>query len=151
MVPIDVEVKEKRNQNEKHFRKIDGTYEVSLYDYAVHYLENGKWEDIDNTLNDLITDYENKKNDFKVKFPKKLDDNKSISVKLDNYQVSWNFININETAIETDQSNLDYNQDKRILPKVSQRVLYPDINDNVNLEYILLGNELKENIIVNQY
>jgi hypothetical protein len=42
LVPIDFEVTDKRGQTEKHFRKIDGTYEAVLYDSAVHYQENGK-------------------------------------------------------------------------------------------------------------
>jgi hypothetical protein len=63
-VPLDFEVTEKRTENEKHFRKIDGTFEVGLYGHAVHFLESNMWKDIDNSLIDLGADYENKDNNF---------------------------------------------------------------------------------------
>lgn len=42
-----------REENVKHFRLADGSYSAYLYDMPVHILdENGKWQDIDNTLED---------------------------------------------------------------------------------------------------
>ncbi|MDD3999579.1 MAG: hypothetical protein PHX62_01620 [Bacilli bacterium] len=49
-VPIDFEIVDLRSESEKHFRKIDGTYEVVLYSNPVHFEENGEWKDIDNSF-----------------------------------------------------------------------------------------------------
>ena len=46
-----VEVVEMRQENVKHFRLADGTYETVIYPQAVHRKdENGVWQDIDNDL-----------------------------------------------------------------------------------------------------
>ncbi len=87
LVPIDYEIVEKRTENEKHFRKIDGTYEVAIYNQAVHYLNNGKWEDIDNSLVQNKDELETKANKFKLKFPKELDGSKQIKLKMADYSI----------------------------------------------------------------
>lgn len=55
------ELEEKRNENTKYFLKNDGTYEAVLYEDPVHYLKDGKWADIDNSLEDKGNHYESKK------------------------------------------------------------------------------------------
>lgn len=82
------EVIEKREENIKHFLKDYNTYEAVVYPSPVHYKENGKWQDIDNTLeqtkdesgNDVL---ENKKNDYKVKIAKKSNSERLIHIKKD--------------------------------------------------------------------
>jgi len=49
-VAIVAEVKDQRTLDTKTFLKADGTYVAVLYGNVVHYLEDGKYEDIDNTL-----------------------------------------------------------------------------------------------------
>ncbi|MFX0549463.1 hypothetical protein ACOAKC_09000 [Hathewaya histolytica] len=44
------EEEEKREKNIKHFLKEDSTYEAVVYPDAVHYKEDGKWKEIDNSL-----------------------------------------------------------------------------------------------------
>lgn len=44
------EITAKREKNIKYFLKEDMTQEADIYPAAVHYLSNGKWKDIDNTL-----------------------------------------------------------------------------------------------------
>lgn len=53
-VKILEEVEEKRESNIKHYLLEDKTYEAVIYNYPVHYFENGKWKDIDNTLSETI-------------------------------------------------------------------------------------------------
>lgn len=77
------ELTEKREQNVKHFLKDNLTYEADIYPFAVHYFEDGKWKDIDNTLvdnkdeenNDVL---ENVHNDFKIKIAKNSQSNKLV-------------------------------------------------------------------------
>ena len=63
-----IELIEKRKPREKYFLQKDGTIRAEIYDTDVHYLKNGRYEEIDNTLvkeNDSLV---NKSNDFKVEF-----------------------------------------------------------------------------------
>ncbi len=45
-----IELIEKRKLREKHFLQEDGTILAEVYDTDIHYLKNGKYEEIDNTL-----------------------------------------------------------------------------------------------------
>ena len=88
------EVEEKREENIKHFLLDDNTYEAVIYKEPVHYKENGKWQDIDNSLietkNELGNSvFQNKKNDFKVKIDKKSNSENIVSINKDKYEVSW--------------------------------------------------------------
>ncbi len=69
-IPIVAEDTSRRAENEKHFRKQDGSYEVVLYDGAVHYQDGDEWLDIDNTLEEdnKTNTYKNKANKFDIKF-----------------------------------------------------------------------------------
>ena len=44
------ELIEKRSNDTKHFRMSDGSIKACVYPHDVHYLKNGNFEDIDNTL-----------------------------------------------------------------------------------------------------
>ncbi len=53
-VKILQEDEEKRESNVKHFILENKTYEAVVYDSPVHYLEDGKWKDIDNSLAEVV-------------------------------------------------------------------------------------------------
>lgn len=44
------EVTEKREESVKYFLCDDGSYVAATYSAPVHYIENGVWKEIDNTL-----------------------------------------------------------------------------------------------------
>lgn len=151
-VEIESEIIEERALNSKVFRKIDGTYEQAFYDDTIHYLDNGKLKNINNSLiydelNDL---FETQDNAFKLKFPKKLDDNKTIKLFYDDYSIDWNVLNIDSVDILVDEEKASPNNIKE-LTNINQKVLYADIQDNVDIEYIVTGSKIKENIILNEY
>ncbi len=95
-VPIVSEDIAKRTAYEKHFRKMDGTYEVSIYEEAVHYLKDNKWEDINNSLqvNRRSNQITNKANQFQVSFPEKLTEKSFITMDSDAYRIGWYAENI---------------------------------------------------------
>lgn len=150
LVPIVEEDVSKRTANEKHFRKLDGTYEVALYDNEVHYYENGTWHDIDNSFIDNGNKLENKQNAFKTFFPKNLSDNKSIQIKTKDYSIDWRVIDIDKTSAEYVTNNQKQNV-KNELNSIDQSVFYSNIRPNVDLEYILQGSDVKEYIILNDF
>lgn len=149
-VEVDTEVISKRTESSKTFRKIDGTYEVAMYNTPIHYQNEGEWKQIDNSLNDLGDELENKDNKFKVKFPKLIDDNKSIKLTLDKYRMDWNILDINTSSIRYDTSTIEPNNIRELI-HVNQPIMYQQILQDVDIEYILTGNRIKENIILNQY
>ena len=120
-VAIQSEIIDDRTATSKTFRKIDGTYEIAVYNDVIHYQENGEWKQIDNSLNDLGEELENKANHFKVKFPKKLDDNKQIKLTLDSYSIDWNMLNINSSSVSYDDTKIDTSNIKE-LPNINQSV-----------------------------
>jgi len=67
------EITEKRDETTKYFAMSDGTTKACLYPQNIHYLDEGEYKEIDNTLvkdsKDGKTYYKNKKNNFSVKIP----------------------------------------------------------------------------------
>jgi len=71
------EVTELREENTKHFRLEDGTYLAASYVAPVHYKdEEGKWQDIDNRLFLLGSEFST--TDAKIKFSKKITGNENL-------------------------------------------------------------------------
>ena len=152
LIPVTVEDTTMRTETEKYFRKIDGTYEVAIYDGAVHYDDNGEWKDIDNrmiynTNEDL---YENMANKFKIKFPKTIDYNKSIKLDMGDYSIDWSMMGINSSPILYEDSNLSPNNIKELV-NINSSIIYENVITNVNLEYTLSGTNIKEDIILEAY
>ena len=152
---------ERRNsENTKYFKMSDGTVKAAMYNDPVLYKdETGKWQEIDNSLdssdevsNDEASDfngYETKKNKFKVKFAKNANQKKLVSVKMDNYSVSLSLLN------KTKKNNSSMKQEKKakikdltVASNVSQKVYYENILPDTNIEYIVNGSGVKENIVV---
>ena len=46
----EIEIKEKRKPREKHFLREDGTFKAVVYNEDIHFLKNGKYEEIDNSI-----------------------------------------------------------------------------------------------------
>ena len=152
---------ERRNsENTKYFKMSDGTVKAAMYNDPVLYKdETGKWQEIDNSLdssnevsNDEASDfngYETKKNKFKVKFAKNASQKKLVSMKMDNYSVSLSLLN------KTKKNNSSMKQEKKakiedltVASKASQKVYYENILPDTNIEYIVNGSGVKENIVV---
>ena len=69
---------EQRSAFAKIFKRTDGTYTALLSADPIHFLEDGEWKEIDNTLEEKTaggeTVVENKENYFQAKFPESLSD-----------------------------------------------------------------------------
>ncbi|MGN1268184.1 MAG: hypothetical protein ACI4U0_01570, partial [Candidatus Aphodocola sp.] len=133
----EIELIGKRKPREKHFLKKNGIIEAQVFDEDIHFLKDGSYEEIDNTLIDIGDYYTNKNNAYNVKFAKtskeELTDisigNNYIKTKLVNCNVSQLVENINES-------------------KLHKNVCYPNILDNIDLEYNIMPAKVKEAIIL---
>ena len=135
------EIVEKREEYSKTFLRNNMTYEAVIYSKPVHYLENGEWKDIDNSLMEASSNmdsenpndesefgsgteeegtkdaFENKANDFKVKIAKNSSSSKLVSVKKNDYEISWNLPEANEVKankIDTDTKAIDASIEKAV-------------------------------------
>lgn len=160
----DIELRD--SSNIKHFMMSDGTTKAIIYNEDVHYMDDeGLWQDIDNTLYTSDSDksngdelleydgYETQKNKFKVKFAKNSNQKKLVSVKTEDYSMSFSLVadsNKGKSVLSSsmEQEKKKKTDDETILQKVSQKVSYKDILSDTDFEYIISGTSLKENIIV---
>ncbi len=150
------EVTELREETVKHFRTEDGSYVAAQYDMPVHYLDdNGKWQDIDNTLSESGSEYSTR--DAKVKFAKKITGNESLFTLHDgNGKITMSLDGaIKKTqgvvvANESANDSMTKLQKMMALDKLSGTIVYADILPGVDLEYVVQPYQVKENIIVKE-
>ena len=149
------ELIDQRTESAKYFRLDDGSYVVAQYDTAVHYLdESSTWQDIDNTLS--VSGSEITTSNAKIKFAKKTggngslftlhDGNRKLTLSLDGAKKKVAGTVTNHGAEE--DNTLTKLQKMTSLEKISASVKYKDILDDVDLEYVINGLNVKENIIV---
>ena len=151
-----------RTENAKYIRMSDGSYYVATYETAVHYLdENGKWEEIDNTLVSSAAEDDNdfsgvatSKGKLNIKFANNSSSSKLMEIKEENYKVSFHLVGANKTKAATIVNPEEHDENATSLDRLTivkrgiSKVLYSDILDGVDLEYIVIGNKIKENIII---
>ena len=125
------EIKSLRGRREKHFENGDGTITAYMYDEDVHYMCDGVYRQIDNTLEDKGSHYENKYNDFKAMFSKESDD--LVCVNSHEYYLKMYLL---------DKNNM-------ILEKNKEIIKYKNIIDDVDIDYKVISNKLKESIVLN--
>ena len=150
-----VEVTDLRTESTKTFRLPDGSYYLAQYSNDIHSLdENGEWRDIDNTLFEMGNEIGT--NDAKIKFAKKTngreklftlhDGNKKLTLSLNGAAKGvLGQVKNNEDVFPKDATEL---QKMTTLSKISASVLYENILANTDLEYVISGSNIKENIIV---
>ena len=145
-----------REENVKHFRMSDGSVIAATYDVPVHSLENGEWVDIDNTLSEVSDELQT--SNQRIKFAKKINGSKKILTLHDgNKKIEFSMPDaVKKTeGIATNLNSEDDNtqtalQKMMSLDKVSASVRYDDIMSGVDLEYVVISNTIKENIIVKE-
>lgn len=99
--PLVGEEEANREEFIKVFRRADGAREAVVYTQPIHYLRNGEWETIDNTL-ELITledgskIYRNKANDFVVSFAELFSSDQLVTIESADKSLSWRFIGAEE-------------------------------------------------------
>lgn len=153
---LTYEITSLRGENIKHFRLPDGTYQAVIYGGPVHRLnESGVWEDIDNTLTEtsgaIVT------GDARLKFAKKITGNGNLyTLHNRNYKVTVGLAGaqkkvegsiVNYSDPEEGTSKL---QKLANIRKISSSITYSDILDGIDLEYVIISNSIKENIIVKE-
>ena len=160
-VEILYEVEESRDKYTKVYKKSDGTYTAMVSSEPLHFMQDGKWTDIDNTLISAEKNGEsvltNKNGIIDVFFPEMLSDNTEISVGNSGYSLSFALQGITESEIvinkntetfsSAENSNRQINEDIKIQ---SDSAVYENIMRGTDIEYSVSSDKIKENIIINQ-
>ena len=137
--------------------------QAAQYDTAIHYNDNGEWKDIDNTLSlqDAVDSQDfsgfiTAEGGQKFKFSANSNSKKIFRIKKENKEVSFGLIsegknNVRASAASgVSEDGMSEDEKKLNLEKLSSRITYPEILNNVDLEYIIKGNNVKENIVVKE-
>ncbi len=144
-----------REESAKHFRLEDGSYVAAQYSEPVHYKdENGSWRDINNSLIDSNNYYET--SNARIKFEKKITGNSKLftlhdgSTKLSMALIGA--IKKTEGAVTnfSDEEHYTTLQKMMNLENLSSEIIYRDILEGVDLQYVVSSLNVKENIIVKQ-
>ena len=155
--PAVSEIVERREASAKHFRLPDGSYTLVSYETPVHYLDStGTWQDINNRLTDDSSNYVS--GDARIKFAKKLTGNEELfTLQEGNRKITFSLAGARKKTVGqvnnpeiAEQENLTELQKKATLQNLSSSIIYCDILDGVDLEYLLNAHTVKENIIVKE-
>lgn len=142
-----------REENVKHFKLSDGTTKAVAYASPVHYKDaDGNWIDIDNSLTLNGSEY-TANNKTEIKFANKSGSSGLISIKDGEYKIDFTPLNTNKISVEIENpqgNNSRKFDDIKKLTNLISKATYKNIYDGIDLEYILIGNNIKENIIVNE-
>lgn len=133
-----IEIIGKRKPREKHYLKENGIIEAQLFDQDIHFLKNGIYEEIDNTLIKKNEIYENRNNSYKVQFNVSNENNKIYKIEKGEYYLEF-FLN----------KHNKYNEEIVNKSKTLSEIFYHNILKNVDLKYEIVSSEIKENIILN--
>ena len=142
-----------REENVKHFKLSNGTVKAVSYANPVHYLDaDGNWIDIDNSLTLNGSEY-TANNKQEIKFANKSGSNGLLSIKDGEYKIDFTPLNTNKVSVEIEnpqENNSRKFDDVKKLNNTVSKATYKGIYEGIDLEYILVGNNIKENIIVNK-
>ncbi len=157
------EITEKREESIKHFKLSDGSFVVAQYNSPVHYQDNnGEWIDIDNTITetDATTEqvelfgteelYSTNNAIDNVVFAEKSNSNTLVAYEAKDYPISLNYQSAKKSNIKITENNeeLTGNDAFLTLPDITQEVIYEDVFDDVDLQYVVSSVGIKENIIL---
>ena len=142
-----------RDESIKHFKLSDGTTKAVIYSQPVHYKsEDGEWIDIDNSLTLNGNEYSSK-NKQEIKFANKSGSNGLVSIKDGEYKIDFTPLDTSKVRVEIEnpqENNSRKFEEVSKLNNLVAKAIYKNIYDGIDIEYILVGNNLKENIIVNE-
>ncbi|MDD3959776.1 MAG: DNRLRE domain-containing protein, partial [Oscillospiraceae bacterium] len=153
-----VELVDQAEANVKYYMLENGMSEAVIFGYAVHYKEDGKYKNIDNSLT-LATNekneksYKNTANEFDVEIS---ENSSNVIFSLGDYSLSWSVDGAKNVTgqYKNELSKAEWKElsvaDKRYnVADLATSVTYESIMDGVDLQYSLVSNMIKENVIFN--
>ncbi|MCL2860025.1 MAG: DUF6531 domain-containing protein [Oscillospiraceae bacterium] len=151
----------KREENIKTFWLDNGAEVAAIYPEAVHYMQDGKFVDIDNNLTDALDEMsdqilKNKANNFSIELVKQTNSNKLFTIKSKDYKINMSLNNANKVRATQNfasstlsEGNKKYKGSEKLnLKNLQSSVTYEGILNNIDIEYDVQSTKVKENIIL---
>ncbi|MBO4873109.1 MAG: hypothetical protein J5496_06810 [Lachnospiraceae bacterium] len=150
------ELPEKREIGAKHFRLTDGSRAAVVYGYPIHEADaSGQLVEIDNTLRpaeaDGKTNYIQKSVSRQTTFFGDPAEGRLLRYDLDDGVLEWGLISEDFNASPTvsyEPSHIEKGKEKLATKALSGLLTYEGILSGLNLEYGLIGHDLKENLVL---
>lgn len=133
----EIELKSLRRNREKHFLQKNGNIIAKIFNDDVHFMKEGYYEEIDNSLLNHEGYYYNKNNSYKVFF-KEVSNIDIFKMKIDNHYINIDIKNTNLVNIKLK------NNDSKLYTKA----IYENLFNNIDLVYDIMPKKVKENIII---
>ncbi len=148
------------DKHTRHYVMNNGTVKSVFNAESVSYFdeEAKKWKPIDNSLKENADAYESKNGNMRTKIYKE-NKGKKVEIAKSDKQLSWEYLGkqvetvsvANENVETFSASVLKVNNDLAgESANINSSAVYENIEKDTDLEYCLLGNNLKENIIVRE-
>ena len=145
------EVEEERTESSKTFRMSDGSYTLAKYNSPIHYEKEGVWEDVDNSLEGSDDVYDTVAGRFDVKFAKKSNSQFLMKLKREDMAVSWSVVSPKKNKVTGVANHYTNETDSPMsLTNIGSEMIYENIFEDIDLQYIITPTGVKENIIVNK-
>ncbi len=146
---IVCEIPEKRDEFSKTYKRADGSFTSVVSKTPIHKLENGEWEEINNTLETKSEAISNIDGAFDVEFPETITENEQITVSNNGESIAFSVNGIdNATGVVTENETTETDVIKQDLEKTVSQITYENVDENTDIQYVVSSNYVKENIIV---
>lgn len=159
------EVIEQRTETTKTFRMSDGSFVAADYGKPIHFINDlGEYSDYDNSLvfteqlsseDEDFAGYETKESNIHFKIANNTNSSNLLKITKDKYKISLHLIGANkskgleiyEPHAKPEGNNINA---VTVLNKFSSGAVYKEILPSTDIEYIISGSSIKENIIVKE-
>ena len=146
---IVCEIPEKRDEFSKTYKRADGSFTSVVSKTPIHKLENGEWEEINNTLETKGEAISNIDGAFDVEFPETITENEQITVSNNGESIAFSVNGIdNATGVIEEKETTETDLIKEDLEKTVSQITYENVDENTDIQYVVSSNYVKENIIV---
>ena len=162
---VIIEDESQREESVKHFKMPDGSYKAVVYTQPVHRMDaNGVWQDIDNRMDESTV--KNKQayvtSDGRTVFSKKISSKDATVFELteNGYSIKVSFADdgIKNTTAKlsnhaekykpTGADDIETQYKKLNMIDNNTTIAYRNLLKGMTLEYVLSGNDVKENIVI---
>ena len=152
------EDKRRINENSRHYVLNNGTSKSVFNAESVSFFDETekKWKHIDNSLEEKEDVFESKSGKLKTRISK-VHNGKKVAISKSDKQISWEYLGKQNSEVAKEnfedlaETVLKVNNGTQGVSKhINSSAVYENIEKNTDLEYCLLGNNLKENIIVKE-
>ena len=143
------EIENKAKQHERHYRKNDGTAMCVISNANINYFDENeqKWKHTDNSITENEDYYEANLGNFKAQLTKETGKS-AINIFGKDMSVSWEYLGIDKPKERKAASTIKVkkNDEKNLI--VGSEAHYKNVDDGIDIQYVMVGNNVKENIIV---